>query len=130
MSTPSEQWSAGSEKALRHDLGWLTLSIGLFGAFALWEPFSIDVSPTTAELIASVMLGTALGVGMVAATATDAARRIMEDKRSKFAFIFALAMGIQVVLPMFPMWTILTMLATFVSAVPTRFYLYHRARKQ
>ena len=129
MSASSEQWSPGSTKALGQDLGWLALCIVLFGACALWEPFSIDISPTALELIASVVLGTTLGIIMVAFSLTDVARRIWEDKRSQFIFIFTLGIGMQLVLQAIPMWTVLTMLAAFVAAVPTRLYLYRRARQ-
>ena len=127
MSVAPEEWSPGSRKGLRHDLGWFVLGIATFGVLALWEPFFIDVSPTTFELVVSIVLGTVFSTIVLVDSLMDAWRRIWEDSRTRFAFLCTLIMGIQVVLWVFPMWTVLTILTSFVSAVPIRLYLYRRA---
>ncbi|EMA41999.1 hypothetical protein [Halococcus hamelinensis] len=126
MSTSSEQWSPGSRRALRHDLGWCLLTTTLFGAFAFWEPF-FEITPTTAELAVSIVLGIMLGTAMLLVSLTTVRRRMWESERFKFVFLFSTAIGIQVAIQFIPMWTVLIMLATFVSAIPGRLYLYRRA---
>ena len=131
MSTSSEQWSPGSRKSLAADLCAFILSIGLFGAFALWKPFFfIEVSPTPAELVVSILIGIILCILMLAASLTDVNRRLWDNTVYQAVVILALVIGFQMGLQFLPMWTIHTMLAAFIAMIPGRFYLYHHARQQ
>ena len=130
MSTPSEQWSPGSRKALGADLGAFVLCIALFGAFAFWKPLFFDVPPTPSELAVSILIGILLCIVMLAASLTDASRRLWDNTVYQAVVILALVIGFQMGLQFLPMWTIHTMLAAFIAMIPGRLYLYHRARQQ
>jgi hypothetical protein len=65
---------------------------------------------------------------MYASFVSERLQRLWANVRIRFAGLFILAMGCQLGLAVAPAWTVLTMLATFLTLVPLRVAVYLRTR--
>ncbi|WP_256295976.1 hypothetical protein [Haloarchaeobius salinus] len=126
---PTEWGEPDSRLGLYYELLWIGLAVVVFGALAYWEPFSITVSITPQRLAGATILGVVLGIAVTYGTfVSDRFQGLWADFRIRFAGLFVLIMGVQLGLAVAPTWTVLTMLATFLTLVPLRIAIYLRTR--
>ncbi len=98
-------------------------------ALAYWEPFSITVSVTPQRLAGATLLGGVLGIAVTYGSfVSERFQRLWAAFRIRFISLFVLIMGGQLGLAVAPSWTVLTMLATFLTLIPLRVAIYLRAR--
>ena len=126
---PTEWGEPDSRLGLYYDLLWTGLAVVVLGALAYWEPFSITVSITPQRLAGATILGMILSVAvMYGSFVSERFQRLWADFRIRFAALFMLIMGGQLGLAVAPTWTVLTMLATFLTFIPLRVAIYRRNR--
>lgn len=127
MSMIPEEWGEPDSRAgLVYDVLWFVLAILVFGFLAYFKPFSIDVTATPRRLLEAGTLGVVLGSAISFMSIQEWYREFWADQRHRFVAIFGVVMGVQVGVMLVPAWTILTMLATFITVIPTRLYVYLR----
>lgn len=126
---PTEWGEPDSRPDVYYDLLWIGLAVVVFGVLAYWEPFSITVSITPQRLAGATLLGVVLGVAVTYGLfVSERFQRLWADSRIRFAGIFVLIMGGQLGLAVAPTWTVLTMLATFLTLIPLRIAIYLRTQ--
>lgn len=130
MSVIPEEWGeADSRSGLLYELLWALLAIVVLGALAYWEPFAIDVTVTPRHLTGSAILGATLGIVVsYLSFGSDRFRAVWKQLKYRSAAIFLVAVGGQLGIMIIPTWTILTLLAVFLTVIPVRLYIYFRAR--
>ena len=123
-------WSPDSTRGLIYDLCWCSLAVVVLGALIYWQPLFVELSLTTTWVAGSLLIGTLLGTGLIAASATRAWRRFWSEFGRRFIVLFVFIMAGQVLLRIVPTWTTLCTFVAFVVAIPTRLYLFSRSRRQ
>lgn len=127
--TPTEWGEPDSRPGVYYDLLWIGLAVVVFGALAYWEPFTITVSITPQRLVGATILGMVLGIAVTYGSfVSERFQRLWADFRIRFAGLFVLIMGGQLGLAVAPTWTVLTMLAVFLTLIPLRVAIYLRTR--
>ena len=130
MSTVPDHWSPDSTRGLIYDLCWCSLVVVVFGVLIYWQPLFVELSLTTTRVAGSLLIGTLLGIGLIAASATRAWRRFWSGLGRRFIVLFVFIMTGQALLRIVPTWTTLSTFVAFVVAIPTRLYLFSRSRRQ
>jgi len=126
---PTEWGESDSRPGVYYDLLWIGLAVVVFGALAYWEPFTITVSITPQRLAGATILGVVLGIAVkYGSFVSERFQRLWADFRIRFAGLFVLIMGGQLGLAVAPTWTVLTMLAVFLTLIPLRIAIYLRTR--
>lgn len=126
---PDEWGQPDSFPGLIHDVLWAVLAILVFGALAYFEPFSIHVTATPGQLSGAGALGISLCVAVsYLFFESEQYREVWSGDRHRFGALFVVAMGVQVGLMVVSTWTVLTLLATFLTAIPIRLYVYVRMK--
>jgi len=124
---PTEWGEPDSRSGVYYDLLWMGLAVVVLGALTYWKPFSITVSITPQRLAGATILGVVLGIAVTYGSfVNERFQRLWADFRIRFAGLFVLIMGGQLGLAVAPTWTILTMLATFLTLIPLRVAIYLR----
>ncbi|SEH53803.1 hypothetical protein SAMN05192561_105101 [Halopenitus malekzadehii] len=126
---PTEWGEPDSRLGVYYELLWIGLAVVVLAALAYWEPFSITVSITPQRLAGATILGVVLGIAvMYVSFVNERFQRLWADFRIRFISLFVLIMGGQLGLAVAPTWTVLTMLATFLTLIPLRLAIYLRTR--
>ncbi|WP_066415330.1 hypothetical protein [Halorubrum aethiopicum] len=126
---PTEWGEPGSRPGVYYELLWIGLAMVVLVALAYWEPFSITVSVTPQRLAGATLLGGVLGIAVTYGSfVSERFQRLWAAFRIRFISLFVLIMGGQLGLAVAPSWTVLTMLATFLTLIPLRVAIYLRAR--
>lgn len=127
--SPTELGEPDSRRGVYYDLLWAGLAVVVFGALAYREPFPITVSITPQRLAGTTILGVVLSVAMTYGSfVSERFQRLWANFRIRFVGLFVLIMGGQLGLAVAPTWTVLTMLATFLTFIPLRVAIYLRTR--
>jgi hypothetical protein len=130
MYEVSERLSPSSTRGLISDLCWCSLAVVIFGALIYWQPYFVELSLTATRVAGSLLIGTLLGIGLVAVSATVTFRRFWSGFGRRFIVLFVVIMGGQVLLDAVPTWTTLCTFVVSVVAIPARLYLFSRSRRQ
>lgn len=127
---PIEWGEPNSPPGVYFDLLSTGLVVVVFGALAYWQPFSITVSITPRRLAGATLLGVIFSVAMAYVSfVNERFRHLWVDSHFiRFAGIFVLIIGGQLGLAIVPTWTVLTILATFLTFIPLRVAIYLRTR--
>lgn len=130
MSVVPKEWSEpDSRLGVYYQLFWIGLAVAVLGVLVYWEPFAITVSITPRRLAGATILGVILGIAVTYGSfMSERLQRLWADSRIRFAGLFVLIMGVQLGLDVAPTWTVLTMLASFLTLIPLRIAVYFRTR--
>ena len=130
MSVIPMEWSEpDSRLGVYFDLFWMGLAAVVFGAAVYWEPFSVTVSITPQRLAGAIILGVILSVALTYFSFVSVRlHRRWVKVAVRFAVICGLIMAGQRGLAVAPTWTVLTVLATVLAAIPLRVAVYLHTR--
>ncbi len=130
MSVIPEHWSQPDSKpGLLYETGWLLLAIAVLSALFVWGPRLIEIKLTPLRVIGSLVIGVFLGVGATSRFyASSRMRTFWSNPTHRVTVLFVIVIGWQIGLWFAPTWVILSTLSTCVLAIPTRLYIYIRAR--
>jgi|AntRauMinimDraft_4_1070384.scaffolds.fasta_scaffold00847_1 hypothetical protein len=120
-SIPPEWGEPDSRLGVYYDILWIGLAVVGIVVLTSWEVFSITVSTTPQRLVGATIIGGTLGVAVTYGSfVSERTQQFWEDSRIRFASLFILIMGVQLGLYVAPAWTVLTLLASFLTLVPLR----------
>lgn len=129
MSVVPQEWSdPGSTKGLLYDTAWMVALLVLFGVFHATHLFTPPGTATLAQLGAGGVTGGLIGVGLVIASVRKLGTLMEENERVRFAVIITAALAVQAGLYLAPVWLTVIVVASCLSAIPTRIYFYLRER--
>lgn len=129
MSVIPTEWSKpDSRPGVYFDVLLMGLLVVGIGAIAYWEPGSITLSITSQRLAGAIIPGVALGGAMTYFyILSERFQGLWADSLiTRFACLFVLGIGIQLGLAVAPMWTLLTIQATFLTFIVLRVAIYFR----
>ena len=129
MSVVPQEWSdPGSTKGLLYDTAWMVALLVLFGVLHATHLFTPPGRITLLQLGTGGFIGGLIGIGLVITSVRRLGTLMGENERVHFAVIITATLAVQAGLYFIPVWLTVIVVASCLSAIPTRIYFYLRER--